>query len=467
MGDDKKEILQKLPKVDKIFRHNKMKPLVLRYPKKMVMSEIRDVLKVIRHDILSGHALGDDITEECVVDKVVVHASAQLAYSLKRCVNGIGVILHTAMGRAPYPKEAQKLLMDTVANYCNIQMDMNDGKRGSRDGHVEKILCQITGAEAACVVNNNAAATMLVLNTLAEGKEVIVSRGELVEIGGAFRIPDVMDRSGAVLKDVGTTNRTHLKDYKNAISEDSACILKVHMSNYKIVGFTKEVFVDELAPLAHEHDLVLFDDLGSGALVDFSRWGLTKEPTVQDSLSAGSDVVSFSGDKLVGGPQCGIIVGKKEIIKQIKSNQLTRALRCDKMTYAVLEGTLRLFLDEEKLKKENPVIAMLTMNAEDVKKRAMKLKRAIKVACGDNVKLRLIETESQVGSGSMCERKLDTWAISVRSEKLSPEELNAALHTVTPPIFGRLSEGKYLLDCRTIIDDEHKFVVDGIKAVVS
>ena len=464
MPNDRRELLKKLPKVDKLYRDPGMKHLAARYPKKMVMEEIRNCLKNYRDRILKQKNAPDDIAYDDIVNELVVRASARLQNSLKRAVNGIGVILHTALGRAPFAEDAQRALMDAVAHYCTIQIDQETGKRGDRYRHVENLLTQITGAEAALVVNNNAAATMLVLNTLAEGKEVIVSRGELVEIGGAFRIPDVMERSGAVLREVGTTNRTHLKDYKNAIDEETTgLILKVHQSNYAIIGFTKMVGCDELAKLAHENGLLLFDDLGSGALVDFSRWGLPSEPTVQESIKAGSDVICFSGDKLVGGPQCGIIVGKEEPITRMKNNQLSRAFRCDKMTFSVLEATLRLFLDEKKLVKSHPTIRMLLETPYEIKKRCMGLKRRIKVALGDKVQLRVMEDLSEVGSGSMSSKDLPTWVLSIKSKKMSPEDIAYHLRINNPPVYGRISEDRFLLDCRTIRNDETRFILQGLE----
>ncbi len=464
MANDRKELLKKLPKVDKLFRDPQVKPLAARYPKKMVTEEIRLCLKRFRERILNDPDFPLTIEYDTIVKELVTDAALRLENSLKRAINGVGVILHTAMGRAPYAKEAQKELMDVVAHYCTLQVDQETGKRGDRYVHVEKLICQLTGAEAALVVNNNAAATMLVLNTLSKDKEVIVSRGELVEIGGAFRIPDVMERSGAILREVGTTNRTHLKDYKEAMNEETTgLVLRVHQSNYAIIGFTKMVAVDELAKLAHDNGFLLFDDLGSGALVDFARWGLPHEPTVQESLKDGSDVVCFSGDKLLGGPQCGIIVGKKEVIERMKKNQLTRALRCDKMTFAILEGTLRLFLDEKKLLKEHPVISMLVETPYEVKKRCMSLKRRMKVAFGNAVKLRVVEDVAEVGSGSMSNKALPSYSLAIRAVKLSAECLAAKLRKCNPPIFGRINDDRYLLNGRTIRSDEVKFILQALE----
>ncbi len=467
MAANKKELLKNLPKVDKIFIDSRLKSIIARYPKKLVMREIREYLKGIRTAILKDDTIDTIPDFDSLVEGFVEHAHDKLRNSLKRSVNGLGIILHTNLGRAPFPEDAQRALMDVVAHYCNIQITQDTGKRGDRYKHIESLLCEITGAEAAMVVNNNCAATMLVLNTLAKGKEVITSRGELIEIGGSFRIPSVMEQSGAILREVGTTNRTHLKDYEEALCEETGLVMQVHMSNYAIVGFTKVVPLIDLVKLAHKNNLPMFHDLGSGALVDYSRWGLPKEPTVQDSIKEGADVICFSGDKLIGGPQCGIIVGKKEYVDRMKKNQLSRAFRCDKMTFAVLETTLRLFMDERKLKSMHPVIRMLTESTEEVKKRCMSLKRRIKVTVGDKVKLRVVEDVSEVGSGSMSLEKLKSWAVSVKPTDRTLGDLAFQLRQCNPPIFGRVHEDRYLLNMRTIREDEVKFILKAFEKVFS
>jgi L-seryl-tRNA(Ser) seleniumtransferase len=307
---------------------------------------------------------------------------------------------------------------------------------------------------------------MLILNTLGEGKEVVVSRGELVEIGGSFRLPDVMKQSGARLVEVGTTNRTHLKDYKNAISPNTALILKVHQSNYKIYGFTNEVLIGDLSSLAHQHNILAVDDLGSGALVDLSRWGLPKEPTVRDSVAAGSDVVCFSGDKLIGGPQCGIIIGKREIIERIKNNQLTRALRCDKMTFAVLEATLRLFLDEGKLLSQHPVLRLLIMSLDEIHMRCEHLRAGLTTIIGQKGTVSLEQDSSEAGSGSLATVSLPTWVVAVTINAVPGDEIARRLRLVKVPILGRIKDQKFLLDGRTIRDDEIEFVFEGFRAII-
>jgi len=466
MMDDQKEWLQKLPGVDRMLEDPSIHHLMDHYPRTMVIDKIREYLEALRQMILAGDIPFQPFEYETILDGFLTHTELSLEPSLKRAINGTGIVLHTGLGRAPFPKSAQDSLFDAVANYCVLQIDPHTGKRGDRYIHVESLLKKITGAEAAMVVNNNAAATLLILNTLAGGKEVIVSRGELVEIGGSFRVPDVMKRSGAKLVEIGTTNRTHLRDYRDAITPETGLILRVHQSNYRIVGFSKIVPLEGLVSLAHEARLPIVDDLGSGALVDLSRWGLPKEPTVQESIRAGSDVVCFSGDKLLGGPQCGVIVGKKEYIDRIKKNQLTRALRSCKMTFAVLEATLRLYLDEETLCQHHPVLKMLTDPVKEIKKRCYSLKRRLKDSIGDHGEMAVVEDRSEVGSGSLAAETLPTWSLVIQIQGLSAEELAKRLRLSNPPVFGRVKDDGYRLDCRTIPRDEFGFIVDAMKRLL-
>ncbi len=467
MKEKSAALLKQLPSVDRISRTSLIREILSRYPRKLVLYEIRENLKKIREAIVNDGEY-PKLDLDTVTKYIVERSRPKLNNSLKRGINGAGVILHTGMGRAPFAKEAQQALLDSVMNYCTVQIDQDTGKRGHRDSHIENLIQQITGAEAATIVNNNAAATMLVLNTLAKDKEVVVSRGQLVEIGGAFRIPDVMKQSGAILHEVGTTNRTHLKDYSGAIrSEDddvkTGCLLHVHTSNYYIRGFTKTVPIKEMAELAHSKGLPMYDDLGSGALINLERYGLPHEPTIQESLEDGADVISFSGDKLVGGPQCGIIVGKKEYIEKIRKNQLSRSLRCDKMTYAVLEATLRLFLDEEKLLERHPVIKMLTESNEEVKKRGQSLQRRIKASIGNKVRMRLEEDVSEVGSGSLSWANIPTHILTFKSNKKSAEVIAEGMRKFNPPIYGRINNDCFIIDCRTILHEEIGFIIKAIE----
>lgn len=450
-----KTLLTQIPSVDKISRLASIQKIIRHSPRRLVIVEIRSFLDELRQEISHGIRKDWDLSMESVEKNLILRLNRTLENSLRRGVNGVGIILHTNMGRAPFAHEAQQALVECCANYSTLEVDLNTGKRGHRDKHIEALLCEITGAEAATVVNNNAAATMLVLNEIACGKEVIVSRGELVEIGGSFRIPDVMEQSGATLREVGTTNRTHLKDYLNNIDEElTGALMHVHKSNYYISGFTKEVPLKEIAQAAHDHGLPFYDDLGSGALINLEQYGLSHEPTVQDSLKAGADVVSFSGDKLLGGPQAGIIVGKKEIIDSIRKNQLMRVLRCDKMRYAVLESTLKMFFDEEKLLTYHPVMKMLTEDPEEVRKRASVLRRRLKSAQKEKVVIRLLEDESQVGSGSLSWETIPTWCVAVTSPELSANELGEKLRQASTPVLTRVKSDAVLIDMRTVLHEE-------------
>jgi len=466
MSPEPKLLLQRLPKVDKLLENPRISALLQLHPRLLVLDEVRAYLDELRAAIVDAR-LTDVPEQEALVDGLVERIDVALAPGLRRGVNGVGIVLHTALGRAPFAESAQRALQEAAKHYCTLQIDLETGKRGDRYRNVERLLRRITGAEAAIVVNNNAAATLLILNTLALGREVIVSRGELVEIGGSFRLPDVMKRSGATLVEVGTTNRTHLKDYKNAITPETGLILKVHQSNYRIVGFTSQVPIAELAQLGHQHNIPAVDDLGSGALVDLSRWGLPKEPMVQESIAAGADVVCFSGDKLLGGPQCGIILGKREIVERIKANQLTRALRCDKMTFAVLEATLRLFLDEKKLLADHPVLRLLTMPEEEIRDRCDRLRQKLSQLFGADGSVSVVGDASEVGSGSLAAVMLPTWVVAITIKEKGPEQVARALRLAHTPVFGRIKEQQFLLDCRTIRDDEIDLIVAGFKETLS
>jgi L-seryl-tRNA(Ser) seleniumtransferase len=440
--------------------------LIRQHSRVEVLDAIHDVLEKSRQALMKNERSEPPSLEELVENVIAQHASTSLP-GLRRCVNGAGVVLHTALGRSPIAVAAQKALADVVQHYCTLQVDLRTGKRGDRYAHVEPLLQRLTGAEAALVVNNNAAATLLLLNTLAEGREVIISRGELVEIGGSFRIPDVMKRSGARLVEVGTTNRTHLRDYKNALTPETAIVLKVHQSNYRIEGFTSAVEIGELADLAHAHGVLAVDDIGSGALVDVSRWGLPREPLVRDAVAAGADAVCFSGDKLVGGPQCGIIVGKRQVIDRLKSNQLTRALRCGKLTFAVLEATLRLFLDEERLLRDHPVMHMLTAPAEELRARATVIAERLRVVLAGGGHVEIQEDTSETGSGSLATVQLPTWVVAVSVDRITADQVAAGLRGARIPVLGRVSREVFLLDSRTIRDDEIDLIVQGFTSLLA
>jgi L-seryl-tRNA(Ser) seleniumtransferase len=383
-------------------------------------------------------------------------------FHLKGVVNATGTILHTNLGRAVLSQEALNAIIGVASGYSNLEFNLEKGERGSRYSHVESLLCRITGAEAAMVVNNNAAAVMLVLSTLAKDKEAIVSRGQLVEIGGSFRVPDVMEESGAHLHEVGTTNRTHLYDYENAINENTGVILRVHQSNYRIMGFTEEPDIVDLVELGRQNDIPVIEDIGSGVFVDLSRFGLSPEPTVQASIEKGMDVVTFSGDKMLGGPQAGIIVGKKQFIDAMKKNQLTRALRIDKLTLSALEATLKLYLDEERALKEIPGLRMLTIKPEELKKDATRLLRALRRRLGDRAQLEVEKSFSQVGGGSMPTEQLETYVVTLTSPMYTLDTIEERLRHGDVPVVARINKDKLILDVRTLLPKDYKQVEDAL-----
>ena len=392
---------------------------------------------------------------------------ARLAPSLRRCVNATGVILHTGLGRAPLSWAAQQALSEVAAGYSNVQADVGSGERMPREAHVEQLLRELTGAEATVVVNNNAAATVLVLNTLAASREVIVSRGEMVEIGGAFRIPDIIALSGCRLAEVGCTNRTHPRDYHRAISPDTALLLAVHQSNYRITGFASQPALADLVALAHEHDLPCAHDLGSGALLDLAQFGLPHEPSVLDSLSAGADVVFFSGDKLLGGPQCGIILGKPALLDDMRSNSFYRTFRVDKLTLTALEATLRLFRDTSTLTDQHQVMRLLAAPLDAIRARAEALAGRLREVCGDQVAMTLSPGESEIGGGSLAGHSLPTCVVVVRSQRISAGELASRLRLGDPPVFTRVHEDAVVIDPRTVLPGEDELVVSVLGRIIA
>ncbi len=432
-------------------------------PENLLVMVARDVTEELRREISAGKRTHLDPQE--VLNLARKRVEEKLAFSLRPVINATGVVVHTNLGRSLLPEEAVEALTEIAARYSNLEFDLQRGQRGSRYSHVEEILCELTGAEEALVVNNNAAAVLLTLNTLALGREVIVSRGELVEIGGSFRIPDVMVRSGAILREVGATNRTHLRDYEAAINENTALIMKVHKSNFAIVGFSKEVSGAELVLLGHEHGLPVVEDLGSGCFIDFSRYGLLKEPTVQEVVGAGLDVVTFSGDKLLGGPQAGLIVGRGEFIRRLKKNPLNRAVRIDKLTLAALEATLRLYRDLEQAVKRIPTLALITMPASQVKKKAQSLLRRLRKEKIPHLKARLVKTVSRVGGGALPLASPPSYAVALSVDGWSAARLEKALRASTPPVISRIEADKVYLDMRTVLPEEINLIVRLLKKI--
>lgn len=455
---NQQEKLRSLPSVEKIMNEPKITSWLEQIPRRLVVRIVREYLEKLRQRIVAGE--GDDFN----ITNLLKSIERQKRPSLGRAINGLGVVLHTGLGRSPLSKVGQAALNEVTENFSSLAIDIETGRRGERYAHVEYLLCELSGAESAMMVNNNAAATMLILNTMAENREVVISRGQLVEIGGAFRIPDVMKRSNAIMIEVGTTNRTHLKDYQAAINERTALLIRVHMSNYRITGFTKEVSLEDLVALGRKHDIPVVDDLGSGAFIDLARFGLPKEPLVQESVLAGADVICFSGDKLIGGPQAGIIVGKKQYIDAMKKNPLTRALRCGKLTYAVMEATLKLFLDEEKLLKEHALMQILLKPINQMEKEAKSLNKKLMNTIGDNAEMIIRDSLSEIGGGSLATESMPTKVLSIKPMKISVEELAKKMRFYDPPIFGRIEKDEYLLDFRTIRSDEIEIITNALKS---
>ena len=460
-----KNLLRKLPSVDVLMKTKEAQTLIEEFSRDLVTNAVRGVLDELRSEIRKA---GVDSFPETrlssgnVVKRVERRLQETFSSSLNRAINATGVILHTGLGRALLSEDAREAIHRASDGYCTLATDIETGRRGHRDIHLEGLLCELTGAEAATVVNNNAAATMLILNTIAQGREVIVSRGQLVEIGGAFRMPDVMEASGAILREVGTTNKTHLKDYIAAINENTGAIMRVHHSNYRIVGFAGEPSIEELSTVAQEHNLPLIDDLGSGALLDLKEFGIESEPLVQDSIKTGVDVACFSGDKLIGGPQAGIIVGKELTIRRIRKNPLKRALRVGKLTIAGMEATLRLFLNLEKLKDKHPVYKMFSLTIDELEKRGQRILKKLQAEIKVNVEFSLIDGGSQVGSGSVPVETIPTRLLKVQPATLSAENLAKKLRANNPPVFARIHKEAVLFDLRTIREQEDALAVEAL-----
>jgi len=457
-----------LPAVDAVLKLKEADALVETYGRTAVVNGIREVLQNIRagllHDSQSDESV-KDVSNSDILTDLFTYLQNKYRPSLGKAVNATGVILHTGLGRAVLSSEAVAAVKDCAAGYCTLASSRADGRRAHRDRHLNDLLCELTGAEAATVVNNNAAATVLTLNTLARDREVIVSRGQLVEIGGAFRMPDVMETSGAVLREIGTTNKTHLRDYLAAINENTGAIMRVHHSNYRIVGFFSEPGIEELVELGRKCNVPVLDDLGSGALKDLAAYGLESEPMVKDSIKAGVDLACFSGDKLIGGPQSGVIVGKKEYIEKIRKNPLARAFRIGKMTIAAMETTLKLFLDEENLEKKHPCYRMFAVTEAELSERAGKIFKQL----GKNkpaAQINVISGHSQVGSGSVPTETLPTQLLSVASHTFSAEELANKLRSLAIPVYTRVSQDAVLFDFRTLHPDEDGVILSALQKLL-
>ena len=451
---NKNMLYRSIPKVDVLLENSDIVTLIENHHRDVVVDVIREEIDKLRNFIKEN----DDVNliEEKInnlIENIKISTEKVYSYNIKKVINGTGTILHTNLGRAIISKKHADYLSEVVTSYSNLEYNLEEGKRGERYSHFEKLICKITGAEAAMAVNNNAAAVMLVLSSMAAEKEVIVSRGELVEVGGKFRIPDVMKSSNAHLVEIGTTNKTHLEDYEDAISENTGAFLKVHTSNFKILGFTESVSIEELCKLGREKDIPVIEDIGSGVLIDLSEYGLEYEPTVQDSIKAGVDVVSFSGDKLLGGPQAGIIVGKKKYIDKMKKNPLTRAFRIDKFTATILEMIFHEYLNEEDAIKNIPVLSLITKDLKEIEKNANALFNKIENL--ENVAdINVEDTFSQIGGGSLPAERIKSKSVTIMPKNISTQSLEAKLRAGKNPVVGRISEEKLILDMRTVLEDE-------------
>ena len=463
---NKNLLYRSIPKVDVLLESQTIQEMIERYSRDSVMEAIRAEMDNLRAFI--GGCDEEDKAQEQIallVSHIGDAVEKMHTPNMKKVINGTGTILHTNLGRAPISREHMKKACDIVTGYSNLEYNLEEGRRGERYSHFEKLLCKITGAEAAMAVNNNASSVLLILSSLAKGGEVIVSRGELIEIGGKFRIPDVMTQSGATLVEVGTTNKTHVSDYEENITEETKALLKVHTSNYKIVGFTESVGIDELMPIAKEHGIPVIEDLGSGVLIDLSKYGLTYEPTVQESVAKGADVVCFSGDKLFGGPQAGIIVGKKKYIDMMKKNQLTRALRIDKFTAAALELVLQEYLSEEQAVQHIPVLRMITEPLDEVARRARSLARTIR-STDIPAKVDVVSCESQIGGGSLPMERIPSMAVAIRPKHESVAALEDQMRHLTVPMIPRTVNDTIMLDVRTVETEDFKLIAAELQELL-
>lgn len=455
MPPSRNDILRMLPNVHECISTLTASGSLADIPLKRIKFCTRLYLDSLRKTLLAGQEVKQNLTDkEGIFEEMIAFIRHYHRPNLIRVINGTGIIVHTNLGRSLLPSRSIDTMISASREYCNLELNLDTGKRGSRYQHVEALLCELTGAESALVVNNNAAAVLLSLDTLAKDKQVIVSRGQLVEIGGSFRIPDIMQRSGAQMIEVGTTNRTHYQDYQNAITPETGLLLRVHCSNYRVIGFTSEVSNTELVQLGKTHSIPVMEDLGSGCFIDLSRFGLAKEPLVQEVVASGIDVVTFSGDKLLGGPQAGIIVGKKAFVEPIKQNPLNRALRIDKMTLAALESVLRLYLDDAEALREIPTLAMISASEGSIRLRAERVIEQCTERMKDFAMFSLVSTASQIGGGAMPEQNVPSWAMAVQPFGIKASQLERRLRQATIPVLARMESDSLLIDMRTVTDEE-------------
>lgn len=453
----------KIPKMDEILGRDKIKILSDSVDIEAIKDLANDILNGFRNDIRNGITEDElDRKIERLDDDIIESFSSLKEDRLRPLVNATGTVIHTNLGRSLISKDMISSIENILLGYSNLEFDLEKGVRGLRYSHIESLITKVTGAEAAMVVNNNASAVLLVLSEFAKGKEAIISRGELIEIGGSFRIPDVMEASGCELREVGTTNKTHLFDYERAINENTGVILKVHTSNYRVVGFTEDVKAFELKKLADDNELPLIEDLGSGVLENLEEYGLMHEPTVQESVESGIDIITFSGDKLLGGPQAGIIIGKKKYIDRLKRNQLTRALRVDKMTIKLLEVIFKVYLYEKDPVKKIPTLNMITKSKENILEDSKKVSKGLKKL---GYEAEVVEDYSEVGGGSLPTEKLPTYVVKVSDDELSEGEIDYRLRHLKYPVVGRIHKEYFIIDPRTFIDDDVKRVISAFKEI--
>jgi len=457
------EQLSQLPSVDECLKSAYGERWLASHARKTVLRSIREVIDSKRKGILGGATA--DVTIDAISPDIEAAIKKHSAYKLRPIINATGIVIHTNLGRSILSDKAIEHITTTARSFSNLEYEISSGKRGKRYSNIKDIIKELTGAEDAVVVNNNAAAVLICLDTFAKGREVIVSRGELVEIGGSFRIPEVMKASGAILREVGTTNKTHLADYENALCGNTSLLLKVHQSNYKVIGFTEEVPIEKLMKIGREYKIPVVADLGSGCMINLEKYGVHGEPTVQEVVKTGADVVTFSGDKLLGGPQAGIIIGKEKLIQKIQKNPLLRAMRIDKMTLASLEATFMQYLDEEKAIKEIPTLRMMTEPVEIIKKRAKKIFSSLKDIAG-KAAIAVVPDESQAGGGSLPEINFPTFAVSIKPSGISVNELEKRLRLGDPPVIARIKGNALLIDARTVQDREVKDLARCVIAAV-
>jgi L-seryl-tRNA(Ser) seleniumtransferase len=462
--NEKQKLLSNLPKVDEILRSNQGVEWLKAYPRRYIIHAIREVIDLRRKEILKG--LASDTSEEYMTAEIENIIKRLSSYSLRSLINATGIVIHTNLGRSLLAERALENIKRVAGSYSNLEYDLKEGKRGKRYSHVKRILREVTGAEDALIVNNNAAAVMLCLNTLSKGREAIVSRGELVEIGGSFRMPEVMAASGAILREVGTTNKTHLHDYEGAINDNTALIAKIHKSNFRVVGFAEEVSVEDLVNLGRKYQIPVMFDLGSGCLIDLKPFGISDEPVVKDIVNSGVDITTFSGDKLLGGPQGGVIVGKREYIERIQKNPITRAMRIDKLTLAGFEATLMEYIDEEGVVENIPTLRMLLQKPEEIKGRANRIARRLKKEI-QNAQIAVMADLSRAGGGSLPEVDFPTYVVSIKTDDLSVNEIETRLRAGDPPIISRIREDSLILDARTVREIDLVELVRGVKAAFS